>query len=181
MEETKSSDISVFQNKYNEFVEDLLGAFPEYTTQIQIAKGLDNKTRLKKFQDEIKIGDTLGSGSIKDFNKNPKKVLPGFEISNKVWNSLSENTKKAIWEHLRVLSICCFMENGFGNDTDKPEWMEDALNEMKKKLENVNFESIIGKFMNFFKSYGGGESKDGIPSGFENIFSNGFPRFSWQE
>lgn len=176
MEETKSSDISVFQTKYNEFVEDLLGAFPEYTSPIQAAKALDEKTRLSRFQDEIKVGNTLGSGSIKDFNKNPKKVLPGFEISNKVWNGLSENTKKAIWEHLRILSICCFMENGFGNGTDKPEWMEEALDEMKKKLENVNFESVIGKFMNFFKSGGGSDSEGDVPPGLESIFNNGFPK-----
>jgi len=176
MEDSTASNVSVFQTKYNEFVEDLLGAFPEYTSQIQAAKALDEKTRLDRFQSEVKVGNTLGSGTTSDFNKNPKKVLPGFEISNKVWNILSDNTKKAIWEHLRILSICCFMENGFGNDTDKPEWMEDALNEMKKKLEGVDFENIIGKFMNFFKSGGAGTgSESGVPPGLESIFSNGFP------
>jgi hypothetical protein len=39
---------SVFQTKYNEFVDDLIGALPEYTSAINTAKGLSNDERLKK-------------------------------------------------------------------------------------------------------------------------------------
>ncbi len=178
MEET--SDISVFQTKYDEFVEDLLGALPEYTSQIQSAKSLDSKVRLNRFQEEVKIGNTLG-GDDTDFKKNPGKVLPGVDISDSVWQSLSDNTQKAIWEYVRILSICCFMEAGFSDDT-KPAWMDDAMNDMKAKLEGMDFQNIIKKFMTFFKpgesSNGAdGEAKpDGLPAGFEKLFENGFPK-----
>ncbi len=179
MEET--NDISVFQTKYNEFVEDLLGALPEYASQIQSAKSLDDKSRISRFQEEVKIGNTLG-GDDTDFKKNPGKVLPGVEISESVWGSLSENTQKAIWEYVRILSICCFMEAGFSEDS-KPGWMDDAMNDMKSKLEGMDFKNIINKFMTFFKGSEGASGADGeakteggMPSGFEKMFENGFPK-----
>lgn len=171
--EQATTETSVFQVKYNEFVEDLLGALPEYTSQIQTAKTLVDALRLTRFQEEVKVGNTLG-GDSEDFLRNPGRILPGVEVSDSVWASLSDNTKKAIWEHVRVLSICCFMEAGF-SDGAKPAWMEDAMNEMKKKLESVDFQNIIKKFMTFFKPQEGTEGAAGVP-GLEKLFESGFPK-----
>jgi hypothetical protein len=146
--EESTTETSVFQTKYNEFVEDLLGALPEYALQIQAARSLDDKTKLNRFQEEVKVGNTLGTDDTNEHNKNPGKVLPGVEISDAVWASLSEQTRKAIWEYVRILSICCFMEAGF-SESSKPEWMEDAMNDMKKKLEGVDFQNIF-KTINIF-------------------------------
>jgi hypothetical protein len=186
-----SPETSVFQTKYNEFVEDLMGAVPEYTVQIQAAKSLDDKTKLTRFQEEVKIGNTLGSEDSNEHNKNPGRILPGVEISDSVWESLTENTRKAIWEYVRILSICCFMEAGF-SESSKPDWMEDAMNDMKAKLEGIDFQNIIGKFMTFFKGAEGAEGGEGatgglpggfpgglpggLPGGFEKLFENGFPK-----
>ena len=123
---------TVFQSKYDEFVEDLLGALPEYNVQINNAKALDGTTRLSLFQGNVKVD--MGT----EYNKNPGTVLPGVEISDTVWNSLTENTQKAIWEHLRILSMCYFMENGPGS---KPDWMNDAMDDMKKNLEGTDFQN----------------------------------------
>ena len=184
MEEPTTTEPSVFQTKYNEFVEDLLGALPEYALQIQASRTLDDKTKLNRFQEEVKVGNTLGTDDTNEHNKNPGKVLPGVEISDTVWASLSEQTRKAIWEYVRILSICCFMEAGF-SESSKPDWMDDAMNDMKKKLEGFDFQSIIGKFATFFKSGtnaesgagGAGESStSGLPAGLEGLFENGFPK-----
>jgi hypothetical protein len=178
MEQSGTPEISVFQTKYNEFIDDLLGAIPEYTTQIQTAKALDDKTRLSKFQEQVKVGNTLGSGDATEFSKNPGSVLPGVEIEDTVWFSLSDNTKKAIWEYVRILSVCCFLEAGFSEDS-KPAWMDEAMNEMKKQLEGVDFQNIINKFMNFMKpneGSGEGEKGTGLPAGLEGLFENGFPK-----
>jgi hypothetical protein len=72
------------------------------------------------------------------------------------------------------------MEAGF-SEGSKPEWMDEAMNDMKKKLEGIDFQNIIGKFMTFFKANEGkdGEEKSGMggmPSGFEKLFENGFPK-----
>lgn len=196
MEESTTSEISVFQTKYNEFVEDLLGALPEYTKQIEGAKLLSDDIRLSRFQEEVKVGNTFEG---EETNANPGRVLPGVEIVDTVWASLSENTQKAIWEHVRILSICCFMEAGF-SEASKPAWMDDAMNDMKKKLEGADFQNIIKKFMTFFKggkssegsecsegnkgSEGnegnkgnkGSEGSGGMPAGFEKLFESGFPK-----
>jgi hypothetical protein len=178
MEET--TEVSVFQTKYNEFVDDLLGALPEYTAQIEAAKALDDKSRLVKFQEEVKVGNTFINTDETEFSKNPGSVLPGVTISDNVWVSLSDNTKKAIWEYVRILSICCFMEAGFSEGA-KPAWMDDAMKDMKEKLEGVDFQNIIKKFMTFFKSSEEGGSSEGapapgMPAGFEKLFESGFPQ-----
>jgi hypothetical protein len=68
--------------------------------------------------------------------------------------------------------------------------MDDAMNDMKKKLEGVDFQNIIKKFMTFFKSTqggegegggeggggGGGTGSSGLPGGFEKLFEGGFPK-----
>jgi hypothetical protein len=182
MEDSTSTETSVFQTKYNEFIDDLLGALPEYTAQIQVAKALDEKTRLARFQEEVKVGNTLGSSEEADNAKNPGRVLPGVEIADAVWATLSENTRKAIWEYVRILSICCFMEAGF-SEGSKPAWMDDAMKDMKEKLESVDFQNIIKKFMTFFKGAEGkegggaaGSMPEGMPAGFEKLFESGFPK-----
>ena len=170
-----ATEPSVFQTKYNEFVEDVLGALPEYTAQIQAAAALDSDARLKRFQEEVKVSNTLGGGDSNDHAKNPSTILPGVTVADSVWTSLSDASKKAIWEHVRILSICCFMEAGFSDA--KPEWMNDAMNEMKKKLESVDFSDIIGKFMKFFKSDDGSNEPagKGMPD-LKGMFENGFPK-----
>ena len=182
MANSEGTERSAFSTKYSEFVEDLLGTLPEYTVQIQAAKALDDKTRLSRFQEEVKAENTFSSDE-SEFSKNPKKVLPGVEISDEVWASLSDNSRKAIWEYVRILSICCFMEAGFSEDSKPPAWMDEAMNDMKKKLEGVDFQNIIKKFMTFFKSSQGdatngteGDTPSGLPGGFEKMFENGFPK-----
>ena len=173
----------MFETKYNEFVDELLGALPEYTAAIQTAKALDHKTRLQRFQAEVKVANTLGKSSIENFQKNPVTILPGVTIADSVWSSLSDQSQKAIWEHVHILSICCFMEAGFGAEDARPAWMEDAMNEMKSKMENIDFSSIIKKFMTFFapddgsNSVGSDEKKEfkGMPD-LKSMFENGFPK-----
>ena len=177
------SSTSVFETKYNEFVEDVLGALPEYTAQIQAAKALDHKTRLARFQEEVKVTNTL-AGSTEDVQTNPGTILPGVKLTDAVWATLSENTKKAIWEHVRIVSICCFMEAGFGGDS-KPAWMDDAMKDMKEKLESTDFQDIIKKFMKFFtldpsdatgtNSKSDQKESNGMPD-LKGLFENGFPK-----
>ncbi len=156
---------SIFQTKYDEFADDLLETFPEYTEKIRAAVALSEEDRSKRFQEEIVIpeGD--------DFSRNPGTIFPGVKLEDTVWKTLSANTQKAIWEYLRLLSMCCFLETGFGgkSDSSKPGWMDDAMKDWKEKLSQVDFDGLMGKFMNFFKS--GAESSDASgASGFGAAF-----------
>jgi hypothetical protein len=190
MEEANTVEESVFQKKYNEFADDLLGALPEYAVTIQAAKALSEADRLTRFQAEVKVGNTMKDQE--DVSQNPGLVLPGVVLADSVWASLSENSQRAIWEHVRVLSICCFMEAGFGGATTPPVWMENAMDDLKKKLAGVDFQNIIKKFMNIFKpgengttageaAAGEGEAEGEAGSGpkipgLESMFENGFPK-----
>ena len=198
MEKADTSHVieeSMFQKKYNEFAEDLLGALPEYTSAIQTAKALGEAERLTRFQAEVKVGNTMSGGDLEDAATNPGSVLPGVVIADAVWASLSENSQKAIWEHVRVLSICCFMEAGFGTgmgeDGKPPAWMEDAMKDLQKKLEGVDFQNMFKKFMSFLQpgdeaTQGEGEGKgsdaaageQSLPNipGLDGLFKNGFPK-----
>jgi hypothetical protein len=130
----------------------------------------------------VKVTNTL-AGSTEDVQKNPGTILPGVKLTDAVWATLSENTKKAIWEHVRIISICCFMEAGFGDS--KPSWMDDAMKEMKAKMESTDFQDIIKKFMKFFTldpsdSTGTNSKSDqkdskGMPD-LKGLFENGFPK-----
>ena len=79
------------------------------------------------------------------------------------------------------------MEAGFSEDSKPPAWMDDAMNDMKKKLEGVDFQNIIKKFMTFFKSTQGftgategtadpSVKPSGLPGGFDKFFEGGFPK-----
>jgi hypothetical protein len=78
------------------------------------------------------------------------------------------------------------MEAGFAEE--KPKWMNDAMEaameDMKKKLESVDFQSLIKKFMNMMKPSDdfkddSKESDEKSASGLPNVddmFKNGFPK-----
>ena len=177
---------SIFQQKYNEFVEDLLGALPEYTAQINLSKSLNAESRLTRFQKEVKCTVNMFSQS-EEYATNPGTILPDVEINDDVWATLSEQTQKAIWEYIRILSICSYMESESGDF--KPAWMDNIMDEIKNKLDGVDFQDIIKKFTMFFKP--GKKDKDGDEDGtvededekdtssmpsFEKLFEKGFPK-----
>ena len=166
--------MSLFQQKYNEFVLDLLGALPEYTNDIQVASALDTDARLQQFQ----------AVPSEDATKNPGTILPGVTISDTVWSTLSEQTHNAIWEHLRVLSMCHVMESGGAT----PSWFEDAMKGMKDKMDGVDgdkLQELLKKFMGMFGNQekdedaeAGAASADGakgLPN-FASFFEKGMPK-----
>lgn len=173
-----SKEQSLFQQKYNEFVGDLLGALPEYTNEIQVASALGDAERIDAFK-------AVAVAHGKEDNTNPQKILPGVTVSDAVWASLSENTQKAIWEHLRLVSMCYMMETGFDAETGAtPSWMDDAMKDMKDKLDSDEFQSMMKKFMNIFGSKkddedaadaGAAAAGPSIPN-FGSFFEKGMPK-----
>jgi hypothetical protein len=151
---------SVFQTKYDEFAKELLETFPELSTQIRAAVAIPAADRLSRFQAEVKVS---ASADI-----NTGAVLPGVVITNEVWASLTPTNQKAVWEYIRLLSMCCFLE-GFGS----PEkgFMDSVMNDWKSKLEGMDVEGLLKKFGKMF-SFGSdvsGNSTDasGASTGFK--------------
>jgi hypothetical protein len=166
-----ATELSLFQQKYNDFVTDLLGALPEYTTEIQAAFTLDGETRLAQYKSVFE----------ENLSVNPGTILPGVTISDAVWQSVSEQTKKAIWEHVRVVSMCHAMEVGFD---EKSSWFTDSMKNMGGTFESDEFQSVMKKFMEMFKNRSATEDEDtdgaasagkGLPD-FASFFEKGMPK-----
>jgi hypothetical protein len=183
-----SPDVSMFQQKYNEFVDDLRGTLPEYEDALSAALVLSAEDRLTRFQQEVKTANMFHEHQQKEVHEiNPRRILPGVELTDAIWTRLSKNTQKAIWEHTRVLSICCLMEAGFSQDT-QPKWVEDAFSQAMKdvqdKMKSTDLEGVLKTFMAYFQSMKGSDDTDDTDTKDDSkdaqtpkkgLFENGFP------
>jgi len=148
---------SVFQTKYDEFAKELLETFPELATAIQAALALTPLERLQQFQASVKVTpaatDPIGA------------VLPGVVLDPATWASLSSSNQTVIWEYVRLLSMCCFLE-GFGTSDSKDGkgWMDEVMGNWKEKLGKVDFEGLLKKFSGMFSF---GDEKDASGNGFK--------------
>ena len=151
----------LFDTKYNEFANDLLGACPELIQQIQAAIALSSPKRKQAFKDQV-----LPSCSpSRDAKKAPAFVLPGVAMPEAIWSSLSARSQTAVQEHLTVLSFCLLTDgsatpdlSGVGWDAD---WARKMMDEMKDKMKGVDFAGLGEKFASFFGTAAG--AKGAIP------------------
>lgn len=162
---------SVFQTKYDEFARELLETFPELAPHLAAAVALSAEERVRRFQAEVKIAH------ISDKAVNPTTLLPGVTLPDATWASLSVSNQGVLWEYLRLLSMCCFLEGGFGAaaggaDAGSEEaeaaqrgFFEEVMKEWKTKLETVDFEGLMGKFGKLFPMFGGGDGDTTDASG----------------
>ena len=143
---------SVFQTKYDEFAKELLETFPELSESIRSAIALTPLERLQQFQGSVKVTaaatDPIGA------------VLPGVVLDPVTWASLSTSNQTVIWEYVRLLSMCCFLE-GFGSadSADGKSWMDEVMGNWKEKLGKIDFEGLLKKFSGIF-SFGDEKTTD---------------------
>jgi len=138
-------DPSVFQTKYDEFAKELLETFPELAPAIQVSLALSPTERLTRFQAEIRVNP--------DSTQSIGALLPGVILPAATWATLSPSNQKVIWEYVRLLSMCCFLE-GFGSpdETHTKSWMEDIMGQWKDKLGSLDMEGLFKKFSGVFGS-----------------------------
>jgi hypothetical protein len=156
-EQEKSLD-SIFNRKYTEFCDDLIGAYPEKTAEINQARALTEPERMARFRTEV-----MPVAGRPDRNplETPGVVLPGVMIEPPHWSVFSDNTKKAIQEYVTLLSFCCMFgdaEHPWATDLSggaSRVWVDEMLKHWKTKLNSVDFKSLTEKIMNIFGSAGG--------------------------
>jgi hypothetical protein len=136
---------SVFQTKYEEFAKELLETFPELASAIQASLTLTHTERLTRFQAEVRPSA--------DSTQSIGALLPGVILPAATWATLSASNQKVIWEYVRLLSMCCFLE-GFGSpdETHTKSWMEDIMGSWKDKLGSLDMEGLFKKFSGVFGS-----------------------------
>lgn len=156
-------DASVFQTKYDEFAKELLETFPELALAIQASLALSPTERLTRFQAEVRPSA--------DSTQSIGALLPGVILPAATWATLSPSNQKVIWEYVRLLSMCCFLE-GFGSpdETHTKSWMEDIMGQWKDKLGSLDMEGLFKKFSGVFgqtdTSGGSGFSMPKLPEKF---------------
>jgi hypothetical protein len=136
---------TTFHEKYDEFVSDLKGALPELTSSLDSALLLSHDERLKRFSEEV----LPNASPSRDVKVNPGVVLPGVQITDELWASLSDGSRKAIQEYLTLLGFCYLytnMKSSFdisGNPTQ--EWSENFLKDWKEKMGSMDFAGMSKK------------------------------------
>jgi hypothetical protein len=131
--------LSIFNTKYNEFVTELRGVFPELEGQIVAAFNLTAENRVTQFRENVL---PIAGNPRRDTAACPGMILPGVVLTAELWNEISDKTRSAIQEYLTLLSFCLLLNDGGST-------MEDAL------PANFNLDAM-GNFMNMFKSSLGG-------------------------
>lgn len=152
MSEEKSLD-SIFQKKYTEFCEDLLGTYPEKDSEIRAARALTEAQRMERFRTEVL--PTAGQPT-RNSLETPGTVLPGVTIEKEHWDTFSSNSKKAIQEYVTLLCFTCMFGDekhpwsDFENNPGMKNFMETMMGSWKEKLNSVDFKAITEKMMKIF-------------------------------
>ena len=145
---------AIFQTKYEEFASSLNDVFPELSKEIQAALALSKEDRLRQYKTDILPSSGKPGKSELDC---PGLVLPGVMITDALWASATEGTKKAVYQFLSVLTFSFVMKEGsseeFGGDAFK-SWADSFMNQWRNKLDRSDFESFTKRFADLFGSGG---------------------------
>jgi hypothetical protein len=85
----------------------------------------------------------------------PGIILPGITISDSLWDTVSEATKKAVYDYLSILDLASIYSTGLGTDEFSKEWAETIMKGWQTRMDNVDFESLSEKFQSLFGGEGG--------------------------
>jgi hypothetical protein len=142
-----------------EFIADLKGTFPELEGSLAQAAAVPVAERMGAYKDQVLKKHTAVSDSFEC----PGPILPGVVITRELWQTISQGTKKAVYDYLSILDLCTVYEHGIdGEDTEEngagaafsKEWADKIMRDWRSRLDKVDFDSLAEKFMGMF----GGQS-----------------------
>ena len=158
-----SPSYDMFDSKYSEFARDLQGACPELTPEIEKAIALSPEERRLKFKEEV----LAFCSPTRNSDVAPAFVLPGVAMPAQIWIDLSIKSRTAIQEYLTLLSFTFLLESGTKEDTKSngwnADWAKKMMDEMKAKMDSVDFAGLTEKIGKLFGSAAAGGFAGGIP------------------
>ena len=148
-----SSLDSIFNSKYDEFVGNLREVFPELTPALDAAIALPLADRISKFREEVM---PVAGNPNRNSTVNPGKILPGVELANTQWSSISSNSQSSIQEFITLLSFSVLLDANTAADFGEggKEAFDTFLKSMKDKMSKVDFSSFTDKFATMFGADG---------------------------
>lgn len=145
--------LATFQKKYDEFVTDLRGAFPEVELELACAGALSATDKMNRY-----YKDVYGKHAAKtDELPCPGLVLPGVQIEPSMWAMVSNKSKELVYEYLAILDLCSAYEKGgaaAGDDPNFKSWADNIMKDWRSKLDRIDFDSLADKFKDMFGSGG---------------------------
>jgi hypothetical protein len=145
---------SIFQAKYNEFMNSLLETFPELADVIKVAESVAPEEREKLYKQLV----MPNAGNPKrDMTLCPGMVLPGVYINETMWASSSQGTRDAINQFLGLLTFAVTMKDGkssdFGYNSDAfRRWADSFMDDWRGKMNRTEFDSFTQRFADLFGS-----------------------------
>lgn len=145
---------ATFQKKYDEFVADLRGTFPELEKALDAAAALRVPASFNRYKAEVigrqpEFANTLAC---------PGVVLPGVKITEALWSAVGEKTKRAVYEYSSILDLCAMYDGGFEEFAKNPEkfkaWAENVTKDWRSRMDRVDFDSLGDKFKTMFGTEG---------------------------
>lgn len=145
-----------FDSTYAQFVDDLKGTFPEFSDALTHAATLpERKTR---FVDVWKTHTSdVAACNAAVFDGAGIEIIPGFVMTRKLWNELSESTHAVIWKYISSLLLLAAASSS--KDDDGGLWDLSGFNaDMENMMKMLNGEA-------------GDESAGGLGESMKDIFS----------
>ena len=144
---------TTFQKKYLEFIADLRTTFPEIELELSVAAGIQIPISIQRYYKEVAGKHAELTPELKC----PGIILPGLSIEPSMWGTVSEKSKRAIYDYLGILDLCCTYENGadsIENEGKFKEWAEKITSQWRSRLDGVDFNSLGEKFKDLFGAGG---------------------------
>ena len=161
-----------FSTTYSQFVDDLIGTFPEFTVQLTTAKTCDESFYVRVWKSFTKEVAEQNSDIFK--SETGVEIVPGFFMTEALWKELSATTQTAIWKYLSSLLLLTAASEGAdgfwdlsGFNADMEEMMR-KLREAPDSKESSEFQNLFQKMAEMadkfgFKDASGAEPKFKIP------------------
>ena len=144
--------LATFQKKYTEFAADLRETFPELATALDSALAIPEAERTAAYSRDVL---PKHAAVLEKKDECPGTILPGVVITPELWDSCGERTKKAVFDYISILDLCCLYESsGVGGEEAgagfSKEWADRVMREWRSRLDRVDFDGLAKKFMSFF-------------------------------
>lgn len=138
---------SIFNSKYDEFLGNLRDVFPELTVDLDTAAGLTPEQRVEGFRAQVLA---TASNYKREVTVNPGAVLPGVILTDDLWASISDNSKKSIQEYLTLLAFSVMLDGTSPFGEESKEAFEEFMGTWKDRMSKVDFSSFTEKFASMF-------------------------------
>jgi hypothetical protein len=138
---------SIFNSKYDEFLINIREVFPELSSQLDATAALTAEQRIAEFRTQVL---PVAGNYKRDVSTNPGVILPGVTLTDDLWASISETSKKSIQEYLTLLAFSVMLDgtDPFGEESKAA--FEEFTATWKDRMSNVDFSSFTDKFASLF-------------------------------